>query len=221
MELPMMKSPLMLILILFCAILPAEEITVDRGKIIGFSLSVPEKSNSNGKLCVVMPGGPMAREMANEMKGWSDQFAKNGYHSAVLYTDFGPLINFSSQQNNKYIDSVIDALKAKCKITEEKVLLAGRSNGGTASFQYAQRNPTKTYGIIAAPGGYAGGKLTNIPVLFYIGGNDQLGWAKDYDRDVKAIRASGATLTTELLKGKPHIFDLNWNNVEAWLKTLR
>jgi hypothetical protein len=63
--------------------------------------------------------------------------------------------------------------------------------------------------------------LRDMPVYLRIGGDDELGWASQYDSTVAAFERAGVVLDAELLYGEPHMFGLDWDGVAAWLETIR
>jgi predicted esterase len=63
--------------------------------------------------------------------------------------------------------------------------------------------------------------LSGMPVYLRIGGEDQLGWASQFDESVERLKEFGTVLDAEILDGAPHMFDMDWERLEPWLETVK
>jgi len=59
--------------------------------------------------------------------------------------------------------------------------------------------------------------LEGMPVYLRIGGEDQLGWAMQFDDTVERLEGFGVELNAAILDGAPHMFGMDWDRLEPWL----
>lgn len=165
-------------------------------------------------ICVLLPGGGQSKEFAQGLLPHAKNFEKMGFSTAVVYTNFGPLLNQTN--TTQYLVKLLENLKKEHNA--EGFIMLGLSNGGTGSIQAAESNQNLIIGVIAVPSSAQPQELAKgLPVYFRLGENDQLGWAKSFDKIKSALESSGAEVDAEIVKNGAHIFDLNWKEIEAWL----
>jgi predicted esterase len=103
-----------------------------------------------------------------------------------------------------------------------KALLAGVSNGGMSALEIARREPQNYFGVAAVPAVSADNtnneSLNGFPVYLRIGGDDQLGWADQFDSSVESLSSAGVDLDADILYGAPHMFRMEWDTLEPWLE---
>jgi pimeloyl-ACP methyl ester carboxylesterase len=105
-----------------------------------------------------------------------------------------------------------------------KILFAGISNGGTAALEHAALRPDRTAGVLAVPGLVGASaelaKLSGLRILIRVGERDELGWARAYESQVRALMRIGASVDARLLPDTPHAFRPPWDDIDGWLALL-
>jgi len=192
-----------------------KQFKIDDKKHIGYFLN-DKKSNL---ICVLLPGGGQPKPFTKALFPHAEKFNKLGFSTAVVYSSFGPLIDSKRHkiENTKHLVKLLKELKEKHNA--DGFIFMGFSNGGTGALQIAAKHPDLVKGILAVPGAHAPKKLPQgLPVYLRIGAKDQLGWAKNFDQIKKAIAKSGAVVDAKLLENAPHMFKLDWEEIQTWLK---
>ena len=131
---------------------------------------------------------------------------------------------FRGVDNNNKVEQLIAELQKRAEISNDRVLLAGISNGGMSALEIARRDPEKYLGVAAVPALATSvvdnRPLSGFPVYLRIGGEDQLGWADRFDETVNALTEAGVDLDAAILDSAPHMFRMNWESLDAWLEKI-
>ena len=114
---------------------------------------------------------------------------------------------------------VIDDIRSRYNVDEDRIYLYGYSAGGYATFNIAARWPDRFAAAASLAGAGLGGNeqnLLNIPVLVYHGLADPIvPYYRDTGTNVAKLRAAGARVTVQALPAIGHGCPLT--GVEDWL----
>lgn len=175
-------------------------------------------------LVVLMGGGPGNLSITQDTASWlGSGFAQRGWYVATAVSPNNR--SFRGAENNSKIEQLIAALQNRGSVHSGKVLLAGVSNGGMSALEIASRNGSKYYGVVAVPalfrGANSGKSLDGLPVYLRIGGQDQLGWADQFEETADNLAKAGALVDGQILDGAPHMFRMDWSTLEPWLEKIQ
>ena len=220
----MKRNWLLLIVILITSSmsLAQERITLEDGSRLGVFMVKPAESLSEpAPLVILMGGGPGNASISRDTSIWlGGGFAERGWMAAVPVSPNNRA--FRGVDNNNKVEQLIVELQKRTDILNGRVLLAGISNGGMSALEIARRDPEKYLGVAAVPALATSvvdnRPLSGFPVYLRIGGADQLGWADRFDETVKALTEAGVDLDAAILDSAPHMFRMNWESLDAWLK---
>lgn len=220
----MKRNWLLLIVILITSSmsLAQERITLEDGSRLGVFMVKPAESLSEpAPLVILMGGGPGNASISRDTSIWlGGGFAERGWMVAVPVSPNNRA--FRGVDNNNKVEQLIVELQKRTEILNGRVLLAGISNGGMSALEIARRDPEKYLGVAAVPALATSvvdnRPLSGFPVYLRIGGADQLGWADRFDETVKALTEAGVDLDAAILDSAPHMFRMNWESLDAWLK---
>lgn len=201
-----------------------ERIELADGSILNVFMVMPSETvKEPSPLVILMGGGPGNVSISKDTSQWlGSGFASRGWVVAVPISPNNR--SFRGEDNNSKIEALIDILQQRESIKTGKVLLAGVSNGGMSALEIAQRNPQDYLGVAAVPALYRGSNdsaaLRGFPVYLRIGGQDQLGWAEQFESTVARLNEAGARLDADVLDGAPHMFRMDWSTLGPWLENL-
>ena len=213
-----------------CSLLPMtmqaqERITLQDGTVLNVFLVAPENgANRASPLVILMGGGPGNASISQDTSRWlGSGFAQRGWMVAVPISPNNR--SFRGGVNNALITDLITQLQKRQNIAQDKVLLAGVSNGGMSALEIARRNPQDYLGVAAVPA-ISGADTDNealrdFPIYLRIGGNDQLDWADRFDETVASLTEAGVVLDADVLDGAPHMFRMEWESLGDWLQEIQ
>ena len=213
-----------------CSLLPMtmqaqERITLQDGTVLNVFLVAPENgANRASPLVILMGGGPGNASISQDTSRWlGSGFAQRGWMVAVPISPNNR--SFRGGVNNALIADLITQLQKRQNIAQDKVLLAGVSNGGMSALEIARRNPQDYLGVAAVPA-ISGADTDNealrdFPIYLRIGGNDQLDWADRFDETVASLTEAGVVLDADVLDGAPHMFRMEWESLGDWLQEIQ
>ncbi len=220
-----LKSCLILIAIIFCSMIFAQErIALEDGSRLSVYIVKPAETLSGpAPLVILMGGGPGNASISRDTSIWlGGGFAERGWIVAVPVSPNNRA--FRGDENNEKVEQLIVELQKREEILDGKVLLAGISNGGMSALEIARRNPDNYMGVAAVPALATSvvdnRVLAGFPVYLRIGGADQLGWADRFDETAEALTEAGVDLDAAILDSAPHMFRMNWESLDAWLGTI-
>lgn len=221
----MKRSQCYLVLIanILCSMAYAQErITLGDGSRLSVYIVKPAQTLSEpSPLVILMGGGPGNASISRDTSIWlGGGFAERGWIVAVPVSPNNRA--FRGDENNHKVEQLITELQKRDEIANGKVLLAGISNGGMSALEIARRNPANYMGVAAVPALATSvvdnRVLAGFPVYLRIGGADQLGWADRFDETAEALTEAGVDLDAAILDSAPHMFRMNWESLEPWLK---
>ncbi len=212
------------ILIMSSMSLAQERITLEDGSRLGVFMVKPAESlDEPAPLVILMGGGPGNASISRDTSIWlGGGFAERGWMVAVPVSPNNRA--FRGVDNNNKVEQLIAELQKRAEISNDRVLLAGISNGGMSALEIARRDPEKYLGVAAVPALATSvvdnRPLSGFPVYLRIGGEDQLGWADRFDETVNALTEAGVDLDAAILDSAPHMFRMNWESLDAWLEKI-
>jgi len=202
-----------------------ERIELADGSILNtFIVEPPDGSVGPFPLVIVMGGGSGNASISADTSRWlGSGFAQRGWYVAVPVSPDNRA--FRGASNNAKVLELAQLLQQREQVAIGKVLLAGVSNGGMSALEIARRNPELYFGVAAVPA-ISNAKTKNdslkgFPVYLRIGGNDQLGWADNFDETVASLSNAGVDLDAEVLDGAPHMFRMDWSTLAPWLERVQ
>lgn len=109
-----------------------------------------------------------------------------------------------------------------------QVHLAGVSNGGRAAVRLAALRPGAFASLLLLPGipGEASDwerleSIGTLPVMAYVGENDQVAWVEGSREMHRRLRAAGGVCTLEVLSGQAHVLDIAPATLFDWMESVR
>lgn len=202
-----------------------ERITLADGTVLNVFIVEPASGTPTPHpLAIVMGGGPGNASISADTSRWlGSGFAQRGWYVAVPISPNNR--SFRGAENNALIEALIVALQARPMVAPGKALLAGVSNGGMSALEIARRNPASYYGVAAVPAlsnaSTGNDSLRDFPVYLRIGGEDQLGWADNFEETVTSLTSAGVALDADILEGAPHMFQMDWSTLGPWLEKVQ
>lgn len=219
----LLRLTLLLFVLLAVATARAQErITLADGSVLNVFIVAPAAdAPAPYPLVILMAGGPGNASISADTSRWlGSGFARRGWYVAVPISPDNR--SFRGAANNAKIAALIDVLQQRPQVAADKVLLAGVSNGGMSALEIARRAPQRYLGVAAVPAlsnaRAENDSLRGFPVYLRIGGDDQLGWADNFDETVASLTAAGVELDAEILEGAPHMFRMDWLTLGPWLE---
>ncbi len=213
---------LFLVLLLPLTLHAQERISLADGSTLTVFLVRPAQTTAEpSPLVVLMGGGSGNASISRDTSMWlGSGFSARGWMVAVPVSPNNR--SFRGGANNEKIRLLIDELQQRDYIAEGKALLAGISNGGMSALEIARRNPAEYLGVVAVPAlsdaRADNSALQGFPVYLRIGSEDQLDWAARFDETVASLEAGGVDLDADILYGAPHMFRMDWETLEPWLR---
>ena len=199
-------------------------LTLSDGSIIEYYLAMPrDGATSPLPLAVFMGGGSGDKPISfGAYRFVAVELAALGWAVVVPVSPN----NRSFRDNNvAKVRELIADLQQRDDIKEGKVLVGGISAGGNSALEIARQNPEDYLGILAVPAIVRDNakleSLKGMPVYLRIGGEDQLGWANNYDDTVAKLQMIGVELDAGLIEGAPHMFGMDWETLEPWLESVK
>lgn len=199
------------------------EIALGDGTMLGVYLLYPQsQANTSHPLVILMGGGSGEEGIARDVQGGVGQdLADRGY---VVAVPVSPNARSFRGENNRLIPLLIEALKKDERVSKDKPLLAGISNGGMSALEVAAAAPQEYAGIMAIPAlvprGLNVSALAGMPIYLRIGDQDEAGWQDRLDETAATLRAAGAQVDAGLVFMSPHMFAMEWETLEPWLQAV-
>lgn len=220
----MLKVPIISLLLALCpsALLAAEEtLLLGDGIPIKVLFFEPAESTTPPPLALLIAGGSSNEFMARAQFWFGKEFVEHGWAIAVPISPDGKRF---STENASLFPELIEQIRAIHQLNVQKPLLVGISSGGSAAMVIAADNPELYRGVVATPGRLTGDSpvpsLNQLPIYLRLGEKDDLRWHRNLDSMVERLHAAGARVDAALMPDARHIFRLDWENLESWLKTL-
>ena len=218
-----MKNIVVLVLFAVSAMAYAgeESFRLQDGQVMKYLIEMPASTNPAPLTIVMGGGGGDERQASAAMKKLGRPLTERGW---VAVSPVSPQSRsfFNTLEINQIVQ-LMGHLRRRADINYDKILIGGLSNGGISAISIAQMRPSVFRGVIMTPGLpfnlHTGLDLKALPVYLRIGENDKLRWAESYPRAVKDLKKANARVDSKILAGAGHGFPLDWNEIDAWLKT--
>jgi dipeptidyl aminopeptidase/acylaminoacyl peptidase len=174
-------------------------------------------------LMILMPPGSGEAALAFDLQSWLGQeMAERGWAVAVPVS---PNQKSFRGTNNAVILQLIDELQKKPRIKGGKVLLAGVSNGGISAIEIASMAPERVMAVLGVPAVISGrtklSALEGMSIYLRIGDQDEYMWMNRYPETRDALLAAGAVLDADLVFMSPHMFSMDWENLDPFLAAVK
>lgn len=208
---------------LFFGAYAQDAITLSDGAVIEYYLATPgSESDQPWPLAIFMGGGSGNKPISYEAYRFAGrELAAKGW---VVAVPVSPDNRSFRGDNIVKVRELIATLQQRDDVQKGKTLLGGISNGGISALEIARRYPQDYLGVMAVPAVVRNTNelesLAGMPVYLRIGGDDQLGWALQFDATVAALREAGTKLNADIIEGAPHMFAMDWSTLEPWLASL-
>ncbi len=219
----LMKYLLTLLLLLPGALHAAETmVRLDDGTDLKVFVFYPKEGGDGPwPLCVLMPGGGANEYLARAQFWLGHELAERGWAIAVpVSPDDKPFFGSNAEK----IPKAIARLQRSPKIMEGPTLLVGVSNGGSSALEIASQDPDKYLGVVAVPGiikrPHELKDLNGLPVYLRIGSKDPFRWHEQLPGLTADLTAAGAQVDAALMPDASHLFKIDWENLQPWLKGL-
>lgn len=172
-------------------------------------------------LAVLIPGGTGDEFMARAQFWLGQELVDRGWAIAV---PISPDNHAFDDDNLTLIPAVTRVLQARPHLQSEKSLLIGLSSGGSAALAVAATQPEIFSGVIAIPGLLKADTtivpLNGLPVYLRIGERDSFLWNRQLNSMATRLTDAGAEVNAALVPDARHIFTIDWEELEPWLKGL-
>lgn len=181
----------------------------------------PNANVEKPRLALLISGGSNGEYMAQAQYWIGRRMVERGWAVAVPISPSGRKYFI---QEADVIPKVVDFLNDLHNLGDAKPLLVGISDGGSAALAIAAQNPEFYGGVIATPGRIWDStefkNLNGLPVFLRVGEKDSFLWNKQLPDMVKTLDNAGANIDAGLIPGAKHLFELNWDEFDAWLQKL-
>jgi dipeptidyl aminopeptidase/acylaminoacyl peptidase len=174
-------------------------------------------------LMILMPPGSGEAALAFDLQSWLGQeMAERGWAVAVPVS---PNQKSFRGTNNAVILQLIDELQKNPRIKGGKVLLAGVSNGGVSAIEIASMAPERVMAVLGVPAVISDrtklSALEGMAIYLRIGDQDEYMWMNRYPETRDALLAAGAFLDADLVFMSPHMFSMDWENLDPFLAAVK
>jgi predicted esterase len=154
-------------------------------------------------------GGPETMNTVDNVldRNFRTEAEKRGY---IVVAPAAPNDQLFFEDGAKIFPEFLKMILADYKIQDNKLHIAGPSNGGIAAFHVAAANPQYFLSVTAFPGYMwepSQAKLQAISkmcVFMYVGENDQYMWHPEMKKEAEWLRSQGTVARYTVEKGQPH-----------------
>jgi poly(3-hydroxybutyrate) depolymerase len=158
---------------------------------------------------LVLGGGPQTMNTVDSVlsRNFRAEAEKRGY---IVVAPAAPDGQLFFEDGARIFPDFLKMILADYKIQDNKLHIAGPSNGGIAAFHVAAANPQYFLSVTAFPGYMwepSAAKLRAISrmcVFMYVGELDEYMWHGEMKREAEFLRASGTVARYTVEKGQPH-----------------
>jgi predicted esterase len=174
------------------------------------------------RLAILLSGGSNDEYMAQAQYWIGKEMVTRGWAIAVPISPKGRKYFV---EDTAVLPKLLDFIHDTYELDDRKPLLVGVSGGGSAALAIAAQSPALYAGVIATPGRiWDPSKFKNLdglPIYLRIGEKDSFRWNKLLPDMMDVLNNAGGNLDAALMPGEKHIFELNWENFDAWLGKLQ
>ena len=199
-----------------------ETIILDDGISVRVLYFEPENSTEPPPLAILISGGYSDEFMARAQFWLGKEMVERGWAIAVPISDQGRKFFV---ENGGIIPAVVERLRESHTVKEQKPMLLGISSGGSAALAIAAATPELYQGVIATPGRIWDEekftRLAGLPVFLRVGEKDDFRWNRLLDENATLLRQAGANVNAALVPNAHHIFALDWEELETWLRSVQ
>jgi predicted esterase len=154
-------------------------------------------------------GGPQTMNTVDSVlnRNFRAEAEKRGY---IVIAPAAPDGELFFEEGARIFPEFLKMILADYKIQDNKLHIAGPSNGGIAAFHVAAANPQYFLSVTAFPGYMwepSPAKLQAISkmcVFMYVGENDEYMWHPEMQKEAEVLRSMGTVARYTVEKGQPH-----------------
>ena len=183
---------------------------------------VPLAEGNLPPLAIFIAGGSNNEFMAKAQFWLGKEFVDRGWAIAVPISPDGKGFSIG---NSSTLQQIIEQLHATHTLQDSKPILVGMSSGGSEAIIIASLNPSAFRGVVATPGRIKADvplvELDSLPFYIRIGEKDDFRWNRILETMSQRLLAAGAEVDAAIVEGARHVFQLDWDNLEAWLGKLK
>jgi poly(3-hydroxybutyrate) depolymerase len=158
---------------------------------------------------LALGGGPQTMNTVDSVLGrnFRAEAERRGY---IVVAPAAPDGQLFFDDGARIFPEFLKMILADYKIQDNKLHIAGPSNGGIAAFHIAAANPQYFLSITAFPGYMwqpSAAKLQAISkmcVFMYVGELDEYMWHREMKREAELLRTNGTVARYTVEKGQPH-----------------
>ena len=220
-----MKTLRTSLLILWLCLLPAglqasEDLMIlEDGTAVKILFFEPKIHDDKTRLALLISGETSNTFMARAQFWLGKELVDRGWAIAVPIapdrTGFGG-------DNAHLLPELVSMLRSQHHLGSQKPLLVGISSGGSIALTIAAHYPADFSGVVAAPGRLHDVSeiqpLMGLPIYLRIGEKDEFRWNRQLENIVERLQTAGGIVDAAIVPEARHIFQLDWDNLEAWLK---
>jgi predicted peptidase len=161
---------------------------------------------------LVFGGGPQTMNTVEGVlnRNFRAEAEKRGY---IVIAPAAPDDQLFFEDGARIFPEFLKIILADYKIQDDKLHIAGPSNGGIAAFHVAAANPQYFLSVTAFPGYMwepSPAKLRAISkmcVFMYVGENDEYMWHPEMKKEAEFLRSTGTVARYTVEMGQPHRLD--------------
>src|SRR6195256_2483142 len=158
---------------------------------------------------LALGGGPQNMNTVDNIlnRNFRAEAEKRGY---IVVAPAAPDDDLFFEEGDRIFPEFLKMIQLDHKIQDNKLHIAGQSNGGIAAFHVAAANPQYFLSVTAFPGYMwepSEAKLQAISkmcVFMYVGELDEYMWHGEMKREAEFLRSRGTVARYTVEKGQPH-----------------
>jgi len=182
----------------------------------------PAEAADPPPLAIFIAGGSNSEFMAKAQFWLGKEFVDRGWAIAVPISPDGKRF---SNWDSSTLPQIIEQLHATHTLQDSKPLLVGMSSGGSEAMAIAFLNPSVFRGVVATPGRVKADvsldELNSLPLYIRIGEKDDFRWNRMLEPMTQRLLTAGAEVDAAIVEDARHVFQLDWESLEAWLRKLK
>jgi predicted esterase len=185
------------------------------GTMLEYALLLPPDfdTNTTYPTLLALPPGGQTKDMVEAGFGYWRDGTQRGW---VIISPIAPNGQLFYGASASYLPALLEEVAKTVKFEDNKVHLAGISNGGLSAFRLALDYPELFHSLLVAPGfppEQADGdnltRLKELPIAMYVGEQDT-SWLEQTKRTAEVLEAVGAKVMVTIVPKNGHIIqDLN------------
>jgi poly(3-hydroxybutyrate) depolymerase len=154
-------------------------------------------------------GGPQTMTVVENSirRNWQAEAEQRGY---IVILPVAPDGELFFQGGERIFPEFLDKILADYKIVDNKVHIAGISNGGISAFHIAALHPQYFLSITAFPGFLPAvtdarvRAISKLCIYMHVGEFDQLGWTDPIEEQAEGLQERGLKVRFTIEKGQQH-----------------